>query len=140
MHRKWIKVDIKKCTGCRLCETACSFKHEINEVNPRLSRIRVAKNELEGIDAPNVCRQCKVAFCAEACPVDAISFNDILCAWVVDESTCIGCGLCVEACPFDSMYMHPAEGIVKKCDLCRGDEPACIEICPTGALTIDEGE
>jgi len=34
---KMLYVDIEKCTGCRLCELACSFRH-YDEYNPAKSR------------------------------------------------------------------------------------------------------
>lgn len=34
--------------------------------------------------------------CAEECPVDAISIEDVA---VVNEEECIDCGTCVDVCP-----------------------------------------
>lgn len=136
MDRRWIKVDKNKCTGCRMCELACAFKHGINEVNPLISRIIIEKDEIKGTDIPKVCRQCKPGFCAKACPVNAITFHENLGVWVIDESLCTGCNKCVEACPFKVMYMDFDRNIAIKCDLCKGGEPACVAICPTGAIEL----
>ena len=36
--KKSISIEIEKCTGCKVCELVCSFKHH-GEFNPTLSRI-----------------------------------------------------------------------------------------------------
>jgi len=79
------------------------------------------------------CRHCGKARCIEACPVDAISRTEE--GWVVvDRSECIGCRACSAACPFD-IPQFDYEGKMFKCDGCGGD-PACVKICPNGALSI----
>ena len=81
----------------------------------------------------------------EACPSNAIEFNEERGAYFVNEDKCTLCGNCVEACPFKNK-MHPNVSIatcdghehVIKCDMCTGyeDGPACVKHCPRGALTI----
>ncbi len=136
LRRKWIEADKNKCTGCRMCEVYCSLKHNKQIANPYESRIRIKKNEITGQDVPNICRQCKGAPCAKACPVDAILFNDITGAWVVNYEECTGCGLCVKACPFGSIYLDVSGKVALKCDLCGGEIPACVDICPVDALRL----
>jgi len=46
------------------------------------------------------------------------------------------------ACPYDSRFVHP-EGYVDKCTFClhrveKGGLPACVETCPTRALTFGD--
>ncbi len=55
----------------------------------------------------------------------------------VAEELCDGCGACAEACRFDAINLH--DGIPLICDLCGG-EPACVAVCPTGALSFEETE
>ena len=40
--------------------------------------------------------------CAEVCPVDAITVEDVA---VVDEETCIDCGTCVSECPVEAIEL-----------------------------------
>jgi Fe-S-cluster-containing dehydrogenase component len=57
---------------------------------------------------------------------------------LIDEAYCIGCAYCVQACPYGCRYIHPVKKTADKCTLCyhrikKGLDPACMEICPTGA-------
>lgn len=63
---------------------------------------------------------------------------------------CLRCGQCVQACPREAIRLAGLEGglglgtpyIVprqKACDLCGADGPACVAVCPTGALTLEPG-
>jgi Fe-S-cluster-containing hydrogenase component 2 len=38
--------------------------------------------------------------CAEVCPVDAITVDDVA---KVDEDTCIDCGTCIDECPVEAI-------------------------------------
>lgn len=138
----YLKVETEKCTGCRTCESFCSFHHE-RAIWPGRSRITILAESDEGPFTPNICRQCgalewpegETAPCAEACPVDAITLNDVLGAWVVDVDVCIGCGDCEQACPYGAIFVDEELGVSLKCDLCGG-EPECAAMCPTGAVTV----
>ncbi len=76
----------------------------------------------------------------------------------VVQSCCIGCKTCVIACPYGAMNVvtkmvedTKGSGLFKrqvpesqalKCDLCshREEGPACVQVCPTGAIQIIEPE
>ncbi len=130
-HRYVLAVNYEKCTGCHLCELACSIKHH-GVVNPYLSRITViTKPEIQA-SALVYCLQCNDALCARACPVNAINYDEKTGAWLIDYDRCIGCRECVYACPFGAISLTvKAEPI--KCDLCGGD-PECVKVCPHGAI------
>ena len=40
--------------------------------------------------------------CANVCPVDAITVEDVA---VVDEEACIDCGTCVSECPVEAIEL-----------------------------------
>ena len=68
----YLKVEAEKCTGCRICESFCSFHHE-RAIWPGRSRITILADSDEGPFTPSICRQCgalegETAPCAEACP------------------------------------------------------------------------
>ncbi len=126
-------VDEDVCTGCRACETVCSFTHS-GSFNGLKARIQIHKNEEEGIDSPHVCRQCGNAPCIEVCSTGALYKDEITNAILVDGEKCIGCKLCAEACPFDSIHFN-LEMKPMICDLCGGD-PECVKRCPVEAISF----
>lgn len=130
--KKRMLVDATKCTGCRACETVCSFSHTGSFCGEQ-SRIKVYKDEANGEDVPHICRQCGTATCVMACPVDALSRDPLTKAIILAEATCIACGKCKEACPFDSIAFHQDTHKPLICDLCKG-EPACVKRCAVDAI------
>ncbi len=94
---------------------------------------------------PRLCMQCEDSPCTTVCPVGA-TYRTAEGIVLVDASRCIGCGYCVLACPYGARYIAPAAdrapngtpGVADKCTWCyhritRGDQPACVEVCPVGA-------
>jgi len=121
------------CTGCRLCELACSMRNE-GVFSPSKARIRVLKR-FPNIDAPLTCRQCQPAPCADVCPTGAIRKELKGNFWVISSEKCIACGKCVDACPFGAITLDEQTKIATKCDLCKG-EPACVDFCLTKAIVL----
>ena len=128
---KTFTVTLSRCTACRTCELACSFKHS-TAGGLGIARIR-AYMFGEGKNQVITCFQCDDAACVKVCPVSALSRNEATGAIEVNEQRCIGCGLCSIACPFGHMAHQPVTGLAIKCDLCKG-EPACAAFCPTRTL------
>ena len=134
---KLITVNIEKCTGCRLCELACSLKNS-GECNPATANIQVIGfDELFGV--PMMCLQCEKPYCANVCPTAAIVRDQATGAMVVAKEKCIGCKLCTMACPFGNISFSSTKRVAVKCDLCGG-EPECVTFCPTKALEFKEAE
>jgi len=135
-----LAVAAEKCTGCRICELACSVRN-YGEANPVRARIYVVRDEREGLvgTVPVVCQQCVEPLCVELCPATALSRNDETGAVVVDTDRCLGCRTCVQVCPFGAPSVDRRLGAAEKCDLCDG-APICAEFCPTGALMVVAAE
>ncbi len=136
-----LAIDYDKCTGCRLCEMACSLARS-EEANPQKSRIRIVKMQevANVIPIPVVCMHCENPPCEVICPVGAISTNPSTRARQIDEEKCIGCSACVYACPFGAIAVDRSVGYAFTCSLCDG-EPICVKFCPTDAIQyIDSDE
>jgi carbon-monoxide dehydrogenase iron sulfur subunit len=134
----YLLVEPVKCTGCRVCEMACSLGHE-GACSPLLSRIRVVKAEEWNLNYPAVCVACADPVCARVCPTKACHPAGEGVGVRIDETKCIGCRECMVACPFGAIGFHPGKGTVFVCDLCGG-APACVANCAAGALQFDTPE
>lgn len=128
-----IVVDLSKCSGCRYCELWCSYSHR-KIFSTSLSRIRVVKDDLLGMDCPIVCRHCSTALCISACPTGAL-YKDENGLTKLNKDTCIKCGICIDACPYGAVFQDPFDNTPLICDLCGG-KPICVFKCPTNALSV----
>ena len=52
---------------------------------------------------------------------------------VVDEDTCISCGVCVDACPVDAITME--DKAIIDAETCT-DCGACVDECPVDAISL----
>ena len=136
----FIMANPASCIGCRTCEIACALEHatESAAFAPRLTVLR-----LDTLSVPVMCHQCENAPCVGACPVGALNMGDERVE--ADAARCIGCQSCVVACPFGVITVEVSKNqlaTIVKCDLCHDRErgPACIDVCPTSALSKITGE
>lgn len=130
--QKILFIDSEKCSGCRMCESACSLYHD-KVFNPTRARINIVKWETAGLYLPMVCQQCETPLCEVVCPMHAIKRDEETGAMLVDHDLCVGCRLCIMFCPFGGINLDPKTGRVLKCDLCGGD-PVCVKFCEKEAL------
>ena len=56
---------------------------------------------------------------------------------VFNEDGCIKCGACEGTCPTSAIDVTP--NAIIHCDTC-GEEPKCADVCPQGALKVEEFE
>jgi Fe-S-cluster-containing hydrogenase component 2 len=132
-----IRVEEDLCNGCLTCMAVCSTKNA-GYSSPSSACLQIDLS-LFGKNKIRICRQCPNAPCVKACPQQAIiraSEND---PWLIDYGRCDGCGECIDACPFDAIFWDPLRHRVIKCDICGNTTPACVDACPTGALSVFEG-
>jgi len=150
---KAILTDITKCIGCLECVAACKTTWNLETDSPRTWQ----KND--GLSARNwtsilqkkdnhyvrkQCRHCLEPACASACPVGALHQTKQG-AVVYDSDKCLGCRYCMMACPYGIPRYDWDEPVpyVRKCIMChprlvKGQQPACTEVCPTGATIFGE--
>ena len=86
------------------------------------------------------CMHCDNAPCITACPVQCLRKDPETNLTVYDNTRCIGCHSCAMACPFGAPSFN-AQGKMEKCNGCYvrlqyGLQPACVRVCPTGALRM----
>lgn len=139
--RNYIAMDPGKCDKCYACEVACVEAHPNNNGQ--------AMCIVDASIGPAIslhCMHCADAPCMKACTTGNIVRDAETGAVYMKGDRCIGCKLCVSACPFGMIVWDQQQGQSHKCDLCvdrlqKGEAPACVAGCPTGALsTPDDGE
>lgn len=131
-----LRVSRRNCNACMSCQIYCATARELI-CAPTSSRVRISLDPLEAQHRITLCRQCKKALCAEACPENAIVLSDDGSYWLIDYERCTGCRECESACPVGAIfYVADGERVIK-CDTCGGD-PLCARVCPTGALTWEK--
>ena len=96
---------------------------------------------LRSFFVPKLCNHCKNPPCVQVCPVGA-TFTTEDGVVLVDEDYCIGCRYCIQACPYGARYLNPVTKTADKCTFCyhrlrRGLLPACVEVCPRGAIKLN---
>jgi electron transport complex protein RnfB len=89
------RIDHGKCISCGLCVKKCPTSAIHDYLQPR-PKAFIDPGKCSGIDA-----------CAKVCPVNAIS-GDIRALHVVDQTKCIGCGMCVARCGKKAIALAPA--------------------------------
>ena len=130
------------CLACRSCELACSVAHSasgaleaaIAEEFPPRRRVVLAAGS-DGLEALR-CEQCLEPLCAFACKSGALRRDPATGRVTLDDARCVACFMCLAVCPF-GIRPDPARDRVVRCDVCGGRAtPACVEACPTGALSV----
>ncbi|MGD1119449.1 MAG: 4Fe-4S binding protein [Dehalococcoidales bacterium] len=122
----------EKCTGCKICELACSARHQ-GVFNPVKSHLKIINTGTDTHQEKKL-KSCILCLdCVNSCPQGAISFNG---KWLtVEGDLCTGCANCVEACPQSVIYMNRDKAAVP--DFCQG-APSCVAWCPHQAITKEE--
>ncbi len=135
---------MESCIGCHACEVACA---EENSTPVGVAWRRVG--EVEGGSFPETrrhsvsmgCNHCLEPACLIGCPTNAYikADNGVV---IHQQSECVGCGYCTWTCPYEVPKFDPAKGVVSKCNLCQprleaGQDPACVNACPTRALGVE---
>ena len=146
---KAIIINIEKCLACKSCEIACAVAHSESRVLeeaitewPKPQR-RVTVEATGEFGVPMQCRHCEDAPCITVCPTQAIYRQQAEGPVLINPDLCIGCKFCLVVCPFGVIDVSRDGKAVTKCDLCivrteAGQQPACVESCPTGALQFCE--
>lgn len=159
--------DTTLCIGCRACEQACNEVNHLDPVDPPIgtegvfdeqrllndqlltvvNRYRPAQGNSPAIYRKHQCMHCNEPCCASVCFVEAFTKTPegpVL----YDPEVCVGCRYCVFACPYYALTYEYGDALtprVMRCTMCypriiQGQQPACAEACPAGAIVYGERE
>ena len=147
-------IDLKACTGCKACMTACKAYHSIpfGEYEGR-EYYRIWPEEEESGEypyvirnmAPLLCMQCEDPPCVKVCPVSRAIYRREDGLILVNPKKCNGCGFCIPACPYGAIYLREDKMIADKCNFCVDDidvgkQPICVLSCPSDAMFFGDLE
>jgi len=144
MPRFAMTVDEKLCVTCNACVVACKSENGVPAGAVRCWTLQAERGTFPNLSLETRserCNHCENAPCVNACPTGA-SHHEPGGIVAVAKGRCVGCKACIAACPYEVRYIHP-EGYVDKCSFCthrtrEGKDPACVAICPTGALAFGD--
>jgi Fe-S-cluster-containing dehydrogenase component len=137
-------MDTRRCVGCNACVISCKTENAVPEGCFRdwiAEEVSGTFPDLQMQIRSERCNHCASAPCVGACPTGASHYGEggtVL----VTASKCTGCKACIASCPYDARSVHP-QGHVDKCTFClhrvkKGQQPACVEVCPTRSLAFGD--
>ena len=158
-------VDTTLCTACRGCQVACKQWHDLpaeNTVNRgsyqnpadlsfdtyKLVRMReqVIDGKLNWLFFPDQCRHCIEPHCQDTAVEPTAIFTEAATGAVIYTANTRGLNAdeIRESCPYD-IPRKAEDGTISKCDMCNdrvenGLLPACVKVCPTGAMNFGDRE
>lgn len=149
--------DTTLCIGCKACVSAC---REANGLEPDANvdaGLYHAPLDLSGRAKTVIklfadgekqsfvkaqCMHCVDPACVGACMLGALKKREFGIV-TYDDTLCVGCRYCQMACPYNVPKFEWAKASprIVKCELCdhrlkEGQEPACTEVCPRGAVVF----
>ena len=156
-------VDTTLCTACRGCQVACKQWHNLpaedtvnrgTYQNPadlsfdtyKLVRMReeVIDGKLRWLFFPDQCRHCLEPPCEATAGEPTAIFTEAATGAVIYTAVTkeLDAAEIRESCPYD-IPRKTEDGTLAKCDMCsdrveNGLQPACVKVCPTGAMTFGE--
>ena len=139
--------DQTRCTGCFACIVACKDWNDVDAGPASWRRVIITEKgkypDLFVAFLSTVCYHCVEPACVSACPVAAISKQELDGVVVVDREACLGkdnCDMCLQACPYDAPQFGAEENAkMQKCHFCldrlaENKKPACVDACPMRAM------
>lgn len=149
--------DATVCIGCKACVAACTSANglkpdtalsggiwqmptDLNSQTKNIITLYRSENGAEASFMKRQCMHCVDPACASGCPFGALHKGKFgIVEW--SGNLCIGCRFCEISCPFDVPRFEWTKFNPKivKCELCKhrlpnGEQPACTEVCPVGAV------
>ncbi|UWG99121.1 oxidoreductase [Dehalobacter sp. DCM] len=153
--KKWhLIIDVEKCEDCNNCLMACKDEHVDNEwtgyskPQPQLGQrwmnvMRAERGQYPLIDMayrPTPCMHCDDAPCVKAGEGAVTKRPDGIV--LIDPAKAKGKKELVNSCPYEVISWNEEAEVAQKCTLCAHllDQgwklPRCVQVCPTGALSV----
>lgn len=166
--KRWgVAVDLKRCVGCQSCTVTCKAENATppgvfwtRVVTKEEGKFPIAYR----VFMPLRCNHCSEPPCVPVCPTGASHQRENDNIVLVNQDICVGCHSCVVACPYQMRFLPdddrgyygdkktPFEeagykkwqaGTTQKCTLCiprlvKGLQPACVDTCPSQAMTFGD--
>lgn len=135
----------EKCTGCFACHTACMDAHCATEESGHslrvIKKVVIEEERFQKEICPG-CTHCGA--CAAICPRKALFVDESTGLVLANREACTGCHACEKVCKED-VIRFDENGKILKCDGClkrlkAGRKPACVQVCPTGAVMMETNE
>ena len=137
------------CTACGACIISCTATNSPEMMYREEKGWRTVTSNIRRIESTgpqgrptmllNQCQHCDNAPCVNTCPFGAVYYDDNGMVRL-DPRMCAGCKYCVTSCPYNVRWIHPDNGLPKKCmgDACldlvaANQKPACVQACPANA-------
>lgn len=145
MEKIVFDLDTSKCTACAACALACMDQNDIDSAHGQHAFRNILAFEHpvreDGVHHAYysiACMHCEDAPCVMACPCGCLYKDAETGLTLFNNENCIGCHSCALACPFGAPSFD-GKGKMVKCDGCvarlrAGLTPACVRVCPSGAL------
>ncbi|UCH23336.1 MAG: formate dehydrogenase [Deltaproteobacteria bacterium] len=156
-------IDTTLCTACRGCQVACKQWHSLpaeqtinrgSYQNPedlsfdtyKLVRMRetVVDGQLRWLFFPDQCRHCYEPPCLDTAGDPSAIFKDGSTGAVIYTANTknLIADEIIESCPYN-IPRKAQDGALAKCDMCydrvfNGLAPACVKVCPTGAMNFGD--
>lgn len=165
---RWgMAIDLKRCVGCQSCTLACKAENGTPPGifwMRVLSKEEGTYPQARTVFLPIRCNHCDDPPCVPVCPTGASYKRKKDNLVLINQDKCIGCRACIVACPYQVRFLsEDSKGYygekltpyeeehyrqwqprtVQKCTFCvhridQGLEPACVQTCPTQALTCGD--
>jgi formate dehydrogenase iron-sulfur subunit len=165
MPGKSFFIDTTVCTACRACQVACKQWHDLpaektenrgsfqnpadlSFVTYKLVRFNevVVGGKLRWLFFADQCRHCIEPPCEMTAEDSKAIFRDSTTGAVIYTANTkqVDAQAVIDSCPYN-IPRAAKDGTLAKCDMCNdrvenGLLPACVKVCPTGAMNFGDRE